>query len=78
MWSNQHRGHASENAVGAAKRVILYLTKTLQRAKMLLNKLLTQYDRDAFSNSAFDEIRDTFISIDYRYVKLINFYQLFT
>ncbi|XP_043509909.1 tripartite motif-containing protein 42-like isoform X2 [Frieseomelitta varia] len=66
MWSNQHRGHASENAVGAAKRVILYLTKMLQRAKMLLNKLLTQYNRDAFSNSTFDEIRDTFISIDYR------------
>lgn len=73
MWSSQHRGHASENAAGVAKRVILYLTKMLQRAKMLLNMLLTQYDRDAFLNSSFEEIKDTCISVDYRYVKLIIF-----
>lgn len=73
MWSSQHRGHASENAAGVAKRVILYLTKILQRAKMLLNMLLTQYDRDAFLNSSFEEINDTCISVDYRYVKLIIF-----
>ncbi|XP_033306891.1 tripartite motif-containing protein 45-like [Bombus bifarius] len=73
MWSSQHRGHASENAAGVAKRVILYLTKMLQRAKILLNMLLTQYDRDAFLNSSFEEIKDTSISVDYRYVKLIIF-----
>ncbi|XP_050579262.1 tripartite motif-containing protein 42-like isoform X2 [Bombus affinis] len=73
MWSSQHRGHASENAVGVAKRVILYLTKMLQRAKMVLNMLLTQYDRDAFLNSSFEEIKDTCISVDYRYVKLTIF-----
>ncbi|XP_076228288.1 E3 ubiquitin-protein ligase TRIM45 isoform X2 [Nomia melanderi] len=68
MWSTQHRGHASENASGAGKRVALYLTTVLQKAKALLNMLLTQYDRNAFLNGTFEEIRDTIISMDYRYV----------
>lgn len=68
MWSSQHRGHASESATGAAKRVTSYLTKMLQRAKMLLNMLLTQYDKDAFSNGIFEETGDTSVSMDYRYV----------
>ncbi|XP_076626561.1 E3 ubiquitin-protein ligase TRIM45 [Colletes latitarsis] len=71
IWSTRHRGHASENAAGAGKRVALYLITTLQRAKTLLNLLLTQYDRDAFLNGSFEEMRDTFISEDYRYVKLV-------
>ncbi|XP_017755352.1 PREDICTED: tripartite motif-containing protein 45-like [Eufriesea mexicana] len=77
MWSSQHRGHAIESATGAAKRVTSYLTKMLQRAKVLLNMLLTQYDRDAFSNGTFEEIGDIPISMDYRYVNIAIFYSSF-
>lgn len=68
MWSVRHRGHASENAASAGKRVALYLTTVLQRAKILLDMLLTQYDRNAFANGTSEEVRDTFVSMDYRYV----------
>ncbi|XP_076232630.1 tripartite motif-containing protein 42 isoform X2 [Calliopsis andreniformis] len=68
MWSTLHRGHASEDSAGAGKRVALYLATVLQRAKTLLNMLLTQYDRNAFSNSPSNETRNTFISLGYRYV----------
>ncbi|XP_076673638.1 E3 ubiquitin-protein ligase TRIM45 [Andrena cerasifolii] len=68
MWSVRHRGHASENAAEAGKRVALYLTTVLQRAKILLDMLLTQYDRNAFANGTSEEVRDTFVSMDYRYV----------
>lgn len=68
MWSPLHRGHASESAAGAGKRVASYLSAVLQRAKTLLNMLLTQYNRNAFANSVSEEMRDTFISMDYRYV----------
>ncbi|CAL7947322.1 unnamed protein product [Xylocopa violacea] len=71
MWSSQHRGHASESAVGAGKRVTLYLTRVLQKAKTLLNMLLTQYDRNAFLNGTLEEMKDISSSIDYRYVKLV-------
>lgn len=70
MWTVQHRGHASETAAGAGKRVALYLKAVLQRAKGLLNILLTQYDQSMFSNGTFEEMKDAFASMDYRYVKL--------
>lgn len=71
-WSSQHRGHGSESAVGAGKRVTLHLTKMLQRAKILLNMLLTQYDRGAFLNTTLDtEAGDPSIPMDFRYVKLV-------
>lgn len=73
IWSNQHRGHASENAIEAAKQVIWYLRKMLQKAKILLNMLLTQYDRDAFLNTS-EEIKNIFISMNYRYIKYNNFF----
>nr|XP_012151035.1 PREDICTED: uncharacterized protein LOC100876259 isoform X4 [Megachile rotundata] len=72
MWSMQHRGHASETATGAGKRVALYLKAVLQRAKTLLNILLTQYDQNMFLNSTLEEIKDIFASMDHRYVKLIT------
>ncbi|XP_078045465.1 E3 ubiquitin-protein ligase TRIM45 [Augochlora pura] len=68
MWSTQHRGHASENASGAGRRVVLYLTTVLQKAKALLNMLLTQYDRNMLLSSTSEEMKDSFISMDYRYV----------
>ncbi|XP_034182425.2 uncharacterized protein LOC117605325 [Osmia lignaria lignaria] len=71
MWTVQHRGHASETAAGAGKRVALYLKAVLQRAKALLNILLTQYDQSMFLNGTFEEMKDAFGSMDYRYVKLI-------
>ncbi|XP_053988516.1 tripartite motif-containing protein 42-like isoform X1 [Hylaeus volcanicus] len=74
IWSTQHRGHASENAAGAGKRVALYLTSILQRAKTLLNLLLTQYNRKSFMSGTFEEMKDTFISRDYRYVKQMVMY----
>lgn len=69
MWSIQHRGHASEDAVGVGKRASVYLTMMLQRAKIVLNNLLTQYDYDVFSNNAFEESQN--ITKSYRYVRPI-------
>lgn len=66
IWSVEHRGHATENAVGAGKRVTAYLKKVLQRARTLLNILLTQYDRGAFLNNTLEEIKDSSSSMDYR------------
>lgn len=45
----------------------------LQKAKILLNMLLTQYDRDAFLNTS-EEIKNIFISMNYRYIKYNNFF----
>lgn len=44
----------------------------LQKAKILLNMLLTQYDQDAFLNTS-EEIKNIFISMNYRYIKY-NFF----
>ncbi|XP_014472996.1 PREDICTED: tripartite motif-containing protein 45-like [Dinoponera quadriceps] len=66
MWSIQHRGHASEDAVGVGKRAGVYLTTMLQRARIVLNNLLTQYDYDVFSYNAFEEPQN--IAKSYRYV----------
>lgn len=55
MWSIQHRGHASEDAVGVGKRAGAYLTTMLQRARAVLNNLLIQYDYNVFSNNGFEE-----------------------
>ncbi|XP_020294009.1 E3 ubiquitin-protein ligase TRIM33-like isoform X2 [Pseudomyrmex gracilis] len=55
MWSTQHRGHASEDAVGAGQRACAYLTMMLQKARLFLNNLLIQYNHDAFSHNDFDE-----------------------
>lgn len=49
MWSMQHRGHASEDAVGVGKRAGAYLATMLQRARMYLNNLLIRYNHDVFS-----------------------------
>ncbi|XP_032664381.1 transcription intermediary factor 1-alpha-like [Odontomachus brunneus] len=67
MWSIQHRGHASEDAVGVGKRASVYLTTMLQRARMVLNNLLTQYDYDVFSNNAFEESQN--LAKSYRYIR---------
>lgn len=72
MEQSTQRGHASEYAIEAAKQVIWYLTKMLQKAKILLNMLLTQYDQDAFLNTS-EEIKNIFISMNYRYIKY-NFF----
>ncbi|EFN86988.1 Tripartite motif-containing protein 45 [Harpegnathos saltator] len=69
MWSVQHRGHASEDAVGVGKRASVYLTTMLQRARVVLNNLLTQYDYDVFSNNTFEEQQN--VEKSYRYVCLI-------
>lgn len=44
----------------------------LQKAKILLNMLLTQYDQGAFLNTS-EEIKNIFISMNYRYIKY-NFF----
>lgn len=44
----------------------------LQKAKILLNMLLIQYDQDAFLNTS-EEIKNIFISMNYRYIKY-NFF----
>ncbi|XP_017877515.1 tripartite motif-containing protein 45-like isoform X2 [Ceratina calcarata] len=66
IWSIEHRGHATENAFGAGKRVTAYLRKVLQRARTLLNMLLTQYDRSAFLNSTLENSRDSSSPMEYR------------
>lgn len=45
----------------------------LQKAKILLNMLLIQYDQDAFLNTS-EEINNIFISMNYRYIKYNNFF----
>ncbi|XP_014599873.1 PREDICTED: tripartite motif-containing protein 45-like [Polistes canadensis] len=66
IWSIEHRGHASENAIGAGRRAAAYLTTMLERAKTLLNSLLICYSEDVFSNDIFNE-QEHFI--DQWYVK---------
>ncbi|KAK2585309.1 hypothetical protein KPH14_009993 [Odynerus spinipes] len=55
IWSIEHRGHASENAIGAGRRATAYVTAMLEKAKILLNSLLTHYNEDVFSNDNFNE-----------------------
>jgi len=66
MWNIQHRGHASEDAIGVGKRAITYLTTLLQKARIYANNLLIQYDHDVFSNNGFEDSQDV-LKI-YRYV----------
>ncbi|XP_011685554.1 PREDICTED: transcription intermediary factor 1-beta-like isoform X2 [Wasmannia auropunctata] len=56
MWSVQHRGHASEDAVGVGKRAAAYLATMLQKARVYLNNLLIQYNHDVFSTNDFEEV----------------------
>lgn len=70
MWSIQHRGHASENAAGAGKRTIIYLTALLERAKLHLNGLLTQYNYNVFSSNVQDGQPGAFVSSSNQYVSL--------
>jgi len=72
MWSAQHRGHASEDADGVGKRAGTYLGIMLQRARVFLNKLLTQYDRNIFANNGLEEPQD--IAKTCRYVQIYSFY----
>lgn len=64
MWSAQHRGHASEDALGVGKRAHAYLVIMLQKAKIFLNTLLIQYD--VFSNNISEEQQN--IATTYKYV----------
>ncbi|KAM0728458.1 E3 ubiquitin-protein ligase TRIM45 [Formica fusca] len=66
MWSAQHRGHASEDALGVGKRANAYLVTMLQKARIFLNTLLIQYNQDVFSNNGSDELQN--IATTYRYV----------
>lgn len=66
IWSVEHRGHATENAAGAGKRVTAYLKRVLHRARTLLNMLLTQYDRSALLNGTLEEIRNSSSPTEYR------------
>lgn len=54
MWSIEHRYHASEDAIGAGKRAIVYLITMLQKAKVFLNNLLTRYNHAVFSNNNYE------------------------
>ncbi|XP_015590876.1 tripartite motif-containing protein 45 isoform X2 [Cephus cinctus] len=51
MWRGSHRGHASEGASGAGRRAATLMTAALQRARTLLNSLLTEYNEHVFDNS---------------------------
>jgi len=55
MWSMQHRGHASEDAIGVGKRAGTYLATMLQKARAHLNHLLIQYNHEIFSTNDFEE-----------------------
>ncbi|KAL6444078.1 hypothetical protein ACFW04_001789 [Cataglyphis niger] len=66
MWSAQHRGHASEDALGVGKRAHAYLVIMLQKAKIFLNTLLIQYNHDVFSNNGSEELQN--IATTYKYV----------
>lgn len=55
IWSIKHRGHASENAIGAGRRAAAYIKIMLRKAKILLNSLLVHYNGDVFSNDIFSE-----------------------
>ncbi|XP_011862028.1 PREDICTED: tripartite motif-containing protein 45-like isoform X2 [Vollenhovia emeryi] len=68
MWSAQHRGHASEDAVGVGKRAGTYLAMMLQKARSYLNNLLVQYNHDVFSNNDLEEAYN--IAKICRYVQL--------
>lgn len=67
MWSMQHRGHASEDAVGAGKRATAYLITLLQKARIHVNNLLIQYNHEIFSNNGFEESQD--VAKTHRYVQ---------
>lgn len=69
MWSMQHRGHASEDAVGVGKRASTYLAMMLRKAKIYLNNLLIRYNYDVFSTNDFEEAYN--ISKICRYVQLL-------
>ncbi|EFN65126.1 Tripartite motif-containing protein 45 [Camponotus floridanus] len=66
MWSAQHRGHASEDALGVGKRASAYLATMLQKARTFLNSLLIQYNNDVFSNNGSEELQN--VATPYRYV----------
>ncbi|EZA47635.1 tripartite motif-containing protein 45 isoform X2 [Ooceraea biroi] len=68
MWSMQHRGHATEDAIDIGKRATAYLTMLLQKARIYVNNLLIQYNHDVFSNNGFEEQQD--VSKIHRYVQL--------
>lgn len=68
MWSMQHRGHASEDAVGVGKRAGTYLAMMLRKAKIYLNNLLIRYNYDVFSTNDLEEAYN--ISKICRYVQL--------
>lgn len=70
MWSIQHRGHASEDAVGVGKRVGTYLATMLQKARMYLNNLLIQYNHDVFSTNDLEEAHN--VAKICRYVQFMN------
>ena len=69
MWSIQHRGHASEDAIGVGKRVGTYLATMLQKARMYLNNLLIQYNHDVFSTNDLGEAHNV--------AKICKYVQLF-
>ncbi|KAG5336687.1 TRI45 protein, partial [Acromyrmex charruanus] len=69
MWSIQHRGHASEDAVGVGKRVGTYLATMLQKARTYLNNLLIQYNHDVFSTNDLGEAHNV--------AKICKYVQLF-
>lgn len=71
MWSIQHRGHASEDALGVGKRAGTYLAMMLQKARMYLNNLLIQYNYDIFSTNDPEEAHN--ISKICRYVQHYSF-----
>lgn len=71
MWSAQHRGHASEDALGVGKRASAYLATMLQKARIFLNTLLIQYDHNIFSNNGSEELQN--VAKTYRYVYLYRF-----
>ncbi|XP_029159938.1 E3 ubiquitin-protein ligase TRIM33-like [Nylanderia fulva] len=71
MWSAQHRGHASEDALGVGRRASAYLSTMLQKARIFLNTLLIQYDHNIFSNNGSEELQN--VAKAYRYVHLFSF-----
>lgn len=51
MWRGVHRGHASEDASSASKRVITEMTRALKSAKILLSSLLVKYNDKIFMSN---------------------------
>ncbi|XP_072754460.1 E3 ubiquitin-protein ligase TRIM45 isoform X2 [Anoplolepis gracilipes] len=71
MWSAQHRGHASEDALGVGKRASAYLVIMLQKARIFLNTLLIQYNH-VFSNNGSEELQNETTTYRYVYFYILN------